>query len=48
MNSLPLPSAAHGLSRKERDDLLEYIYFLLHEGRHLEASTLKAKYFPLI
>lgn len=44
----PLPSTVPTLSAAQRDAIREWVRELTREGRHLEASTLAAEYFPLI
>lgn len=36
------------LTAKQRADLAAYVRELTAEGRHLEASTLAAEFFPLV
>ncbi len=48
MTACPLPSTVAFLSYAERQAIALWIDTLLREGRHLEASTLRSKYFPLI
>lgn len=48
MDKCFLPRAAFQLTGTERQELQEYVRFLLKQGRHLEASTLRQQFFPLI
>ncbi|MGA0985074.1 MAG: hypothetical protein ACO3ST_10495, partial [Burkholderiaceae bacterium] len=41
-------AAAPALTDAQRLALLEYVQELTAEGKHLEASTLYAEYFPLV
>lgn len=42
------PPPHSDLTRKEADELREYVRFLLSNGRHLEASRLRKHFFPLV
>jgi hypothetical protein len=49
MTATPTPRAiAPALTAKQRADLAAYVVELTREGRHLEASTLAAEFFPLV
>lgn len=48
MNKCYLPSKAFQLTGEEIKELREHVRFLLSLGHHLEASTLRQRYFPLI
>lgn len=48
MNKCYLPSKTFNLSGEEVAELREYVRFLLSLGRHLEASVLRQRYFPLV
>ena len=44
----PLPTTVPTLPVAQRQAIADWIRELTREGRHLEASTLAAEYFPLV
>ena len=44
----PLPATVPTLTVAQRQAIVDWIRELTREGRHLEASTLAAEYFPLV
>lgn len=44
----PLPATVPALTPAQRDAIRQWVAELTREGRHLEASTLYATYFPLV
>lgn len=48
LNKCYLPSANHRLTPHEVAELREFVQFLLSQGRHLEATELRTRHFPLV
>ena len=44
----PLPTTVPTLTPAQRQAITDWIRELTREGRHLEASTLHAEYFPFV
>ncbi|QBP06078.1 hypothetical protein [Synechococcus phage S-B68] len=38
----------HNLTGQEKAELREFVRFLLSQGRHLEATELRTRHFPIV